>query len=68
MLSAACSLCDAHAEFQDCHGTLSSDSHGSPLFVRVSRATYFYGFLLVIEELTGREKIPVAFYSTARYS
>lgn len=68
MLSAPCSLCDAHAGFQDCHGALSSDSHGSPLFVRVSRATYFYGFLLVIEELTGREKISVALYLTAGYS
>lgn len=68
VLSTPCSLCDAQAEVQDCHRALSSDSHGSPLFVWVSRATYFYSFLLVTEELTGREKISVAFYSTARYS
>lgn len=67
MLSALCSLCDAQAEFQDCYRALPSDSHESPLLVRLSRATYFYGFLLVIKELTGREKISAAFYSTARY-
>lgn len=68
MLSVPSSPCDAQAEPQDRHRALSSALHWSPLIVPVSQATYFYGFLLVIKELTGREKISRAFYPTARYS